>query len=506
MIEIIPAIDIIDGHCVRLSQGDYSSKRVYAGTPAEMASAYRQAGVGRIHLVDLDGAKAGQPRNLASLRAIASPGKLQTEWGGGIKTRADLEAVFAAGADYAIIGSLAVKQPALMEEWLKEFGGEKIILGADLRDGKVSVAGWLEDSDLSIDSLIERFLPFGLKEVICTDISKDGMLQGPSFELYSHLRRRYPQLTFTVSGGISSMADIEKLDRMGLPRVIVGKAIYEGRISLEEIAAMIRSGRFNPRATDPAPFPYPAKRIIPCLDVKDGRTVKGINFEGLADVGDPVELGARYAAEGADELVYLDISASREGRATFTRLVERIAERINIPFTVGGGISSVEDAGRMLEAGADKITVNSAAVADPELISKLSDRYGRQFVVVAIDAKRVDGQWRVTTHGGSRMTDKELFSWAKEVESRGAGEIMFTSMDHDGTKKGYPVEVFARLSRELSIPVIASGGAGSASDIAAVLSAGGADAALAASIFHYGETSIGALKKELAEKGIPVRN
>ncbi len=249
----------------------------------------------------------------------------------------------------------------------------------------------------------------------------------------------------------------------------------------------------------------PAKRIIPCLDVKNGRTVKGINFEGLADVGDPVELGARYAAEGADELVYLDISASKEDRSTFTDLVRRIAERINIPFTVGGGISSVEDAARLLDAGADKITVNSAAVANPDLITEIASRYGRQFVVVAIDAKKVDGVWRVTTHGGSRLTERELFSWAKEVEERGAGEIMFTSMDHDGTRNGYPCDTFARLCSEVAIPVIASGGAGSAEDIAEVLTEGCADAALAASIFHYGDTTVNSLKHQLADRGIEVR-
>lgn len=249
----------------------------------------------------------------------------------------------------------------------------------------------------------------------------------------------------------------------------------------------------------------PAKRIIPCLDVKNGRTVKGINFEWLADVGDPVELGARYAAEGADELVYLDISASKEDRNTFTELVARIADRINIPFTVGGGISSIDDASRLLDAGADKITINSAAVANPVLITEIATRYGRQFVVVAIDAKRVEGVWRVTTHGGSRLSDKELFSWAKEVEVRGAGEIMFTSMDHDGTRSGYPCETFARLCESLSIPVIASGGAGSVDDIAEVLSYGKADAALAASIFHYGDITVKSLKEKLNEKGIDVR-
>lgn len=249
----------------------------------------------------------------------------------------------------------------------------------------------------------------------------------------------------------------------------------------------------------------PAKRIIPCLDVKNGRTVKGINFEGLTDVGDPVELGARYAEEGADELVYLDISASKEDRNTFTELVARIADRINIPFTVGGGISSIDDASRLLDAGADKITINSAAVANPALITEIASRYGRQFVVVAIDAKRIDGVWRVTTHGGSRLTDKELFSWAKEVEERGAGEIMFTSMDHDGTRNGYPCDTFAKLCAEVSIPIIASGGAGSVEDIAEVLAAGKADAALAASIFHYGETTVNKLKKDLTGKGIEVR-
>lgn len=249
-----------------------------------------------------------------------------------------------------------------------------------------------------------------------------------------------------------------------------------------------------------------AKRIIPCLDVKDGRTVKGVNFVDLRDVGDAVELGQYYARCGADELVYLDISATREGRATFTRLVERIADGINIPFTVGGGISSLEDAARLLDAGADKISINSAAIANPSLIDAIASHYGSQFVVVAIDAKLMeDGLWRATTHGGSRPTDKELFSWAKEVESRGAGEILFTSMNHDGTRQGYPCSTFARLAEQVSIPIIASGGAGSVEDIAKVLTEGRADAALAASIFHFGEITVSELKEELKRLNINVR-
>ena len=253
-----------------------------------------------------------------------------------------------------------------------------------------------------------------------------------------------------------------------------------------------------------------AKRIIPCLDVKDGHTVKGVNFVGLRDVGDAVELGAEYARQGADELVYLDISATVEGRGTFVNLVRRISERINIPFTVGGGISSLDDAARLLDAGADKISINSAAVRNPSLIDEIAGKYGSQFVVLAVDAKKVSGagadeRWQITTHGGRQMTDIELFSWVREGQERGAGEILLTSMDHDGTKAGYPCDLFARLSEVLTIPIIASGGAGSAEDIAAVLSEGRADAALAASIFHYGEMTVGQLKSRLCELNIPVR-
>jgi cyclase len=250
-----------------------------------------------------------------------------------------------------------------------------------------------------------------------------------------------------------------------------------------------------------------AKRIIPCLDVRSGRTVKGINFQKLKDVGDAVDLGEMYAAQGADELVYLDISASREDRATFTDLVSRISDRINIPFTVGGGISSLNDARRLLDAGADKISINSAAVANPSLISDIASLYGSQFVVVAIDARLdpTDNIWHVTTHGGTKNSDKELFSWAKTVQDLGAGEILFTSMNHDGTRSGYPCDAIAKLAQSLHIPIIASGGAGSASDIVDVFNIGHADAALAASIFHYGEITIPELKNQLAAVNIPVR-
>ena len=247
------------------------------------------------------------------------------------------------------------------------------------------------------------------------------------------------------------------------------------------------------------------KRIIPCLDIKNGRTVKGTNFTNLRDAGDPVELGSLYANQGADELVFLDISASQEERKTFSSLVKEIARHINIPFTVGGGINSINDVAPLLDAGADKVSINSAAVSNPDLIDDLAKEFGSQFIVLAIDAKRIDNQWSVHTHGGTRPTDKKLFSWAKEGQQRGAGEILFTSMDHDGTKVGFAIDPLNKLNKLLKIPVIASGGAGRKEDFLEVFALGHADAALAASIFHFNEIPIPELKNYLRLNSIPVR-
>jgi imidazole glycerol-phosphate synthase subunit HisF len=248
-----------------------------------------------------------------------------------------------------------------------------------------------------------------------------------------------------------------------------------------------------------------AKRIIPCLDVRDGQTVKGVNFVNIRDVGDPVELGAEYSRQGADELVYLDITASHEKRKLFADLVKRIAQNISIPFTIGGGINEIADADRLLSAGADKISINSAAVRNPKLIDYMAKLFGNQFVVVAIDAKLDNGKWTVFLNGGRISTDKELFSWAKEAQDRGCGEILFTSMDHDGVKQGFACDALAKLSEMLTIPIIASGGAGKMEHFVDVFKHGKADAALAASIFHFKEIAIPDLKKYLRENNITVR-
>lgn len=248
------------------------------------------------------------------------------------------------------------------------------------------------------------------------------------------------------------------------------------------------------------------KRIIPCLDIKDGKTVKGINFINLIDAGDPVEQAAYYAEAGADELVFLDITATVEGRKTLIELVKKVAQKINIPFTVGGGISTVADVEALLKAGADKISVNSAAVRNPELISQMALEFGSQCVVVAIDSRNLNGKHIVHTHGGRVPTKLETLAWAKEAQERGAGEILLTSMDHDGTKKGFAKQLTGTMSRMLSIPVIASGGAGNMEHFAEIFADDDASAALAASIFHFREIDIGRLKHYLAAKGIPVRS
>ncbi len=245
------------------------------------------------------------------------------------------------------------------------------------------------------------------------------------------------------------------------------------------------------------------KRIIPCLDIKDGRTVKGVNFVNLRDAGDPVELAEAYSKEGADELVFLDITATVDKRKTLVELVERIGERINIPFTVGGGISSVEDVAALLKAGADKVSVNSSAVNRPELLNEISERFGNQCLVLGLDANWLDGRWVVFTHGGRTPTERDAVEWAKEAEERGAGEILLTSMRKDGTKSGFDVELTKAISNATNIPIIASGGAGKIEDFTEIFQI--ADAALAASIFHFGEIPIPKLKKTLRTQNISIR-
>jgi cyclase len=247
------------------------------------------------------------------------------------------------------------------------------------------------------------------------------------------------------------------------------------------------------------------KRIIPCLDIQDGRTVKGINFEGIRDAGDPIELAQRYVDEGADELVFLDITATNDKRKTICSLVERVAKEITIPFTVGGGISSLEDAQAVIQSGADKVSINSAAIRRPELIREISNQFGKQCVVVAVDIKQIDGEWFVFSNGGKRATGINAIEWCQEIAQLGAGEILLTSMNNDGTKAGFALEVTDQIANLVSIPVIASGGAGSIGHFEQLFTQTAASAGLAASIFHYNEINLQTLKNELKTAKIPIR-
>lgn len=483
MIELVPAIDIIDGKCVRLTKGDYARQTTYNDNPVEVARTFERMGFTRLHVVDLDGARSKHIVNVEALRAIAENTRLTIDFGGGIKSDDDLEQAFAAGANMVTVGSIAVSEPERFLSWLERYGADKLILGADVRDGRIAVNGWKEDSREELIPFLRRYVERGVRNVLCTDISKDGMLQGPAIELYQEVIKAFPQLHLIASGGVSSNDDIARLQQAGIPSVVFGKAFYEGRLAFESMA----------------------KRIIPCLDVKDGMTVKGTNFVNLRAAGDPVELGKAYSQAGADELVFLDITASHEGRKTFTDMVSRVASEINIPFTVGGGINELSDVDRLLGAGADKVSVNSATLRHPELIDQITSRYGSQVCVCAIDARLDADGWHCYVKGGRERVERGLFEWAREVEQRGAGEILFTSMNHDGVKNGYANEALARLSDELSIPVIASGGAGTMEHFRDAFALGKADAALAASVFHFGEISIHDLKEYLWQEGINVR-
>jgi phosphoribosylformimino-5-aminoimidazole carboxamide ribotide isomerase len=518
MIEIIPAIDIIDGKCVRLKGGDYDQKTIYGDDPVEVARGFEKSGFRRLHIVDLDGAAAGRLVNTEIVREICRYTSLLVDYGGGIRTRNDIITLLDAGVRQFTVGSLAARNKELVLEWLEEFGAERLILGADVKDGKIAVNGWKDTVESGLMDFIGSFIRRGLTSIICTDVSRDGMMSGPATELYKSVLNVFPDIDLIASGGVSNSADLKALEVAGIKSVIVGKALYEkGSELLPSVVSSSgsRRPRFRaqgtlhinsaPCALRPAPD-SPAVRIIPCLDVKNGRVVKGINFGGLRDAGDPVELARLYSDQGADELVFLDIAATDENRKTMADMVRRVAEAVNIPFTVGGGIASVEDVSLLLSNGADKVSVNSAAVKNPELISELSARFGSQCVVLAVDAGRQpDGTWKVFVNGGKVATDLDLFEWVVRGVELGAGEILFTSIDNDGTGKGFAVEALSKVVSLVNVPAIASGGAGKLEHFAEAVTKGRASALLAAGLFHYGHLTIRDLKNYLLEQGIAVR-
>ncbi|MBU0767244.1 imidazole glycerol phosphate synthase subunit HisF [Patescibacteria group bacterium] len=491
--QVIPAIDVLDGRIVRLKQGDFARTTDYGDDSVSLATKYASQGAAMLHVVNLTGTKDGalQQDFVELVRRITYQTNLALQVGGGIRSIADIYALFEAGVNRVVLGTIIFSDPELVRRALLLFGPSRIIAALDSRDGEVCIKGWQECSGTKLDDAIARIQELGFSEVLITDIKRDGMERGANTNLYAQIRRKYPSLSITGSGGVRDIGDIRSLRDAGCSAVVVGKALLNGQVQLPQLIRASQSDL--------------AIRIIPCLDVAGGRTVKGTKFQNLRDAGDPVELARRYCEEGADELVFLDISATREERDTMFDLAAKVAEAVNIPFTIGGGVRSVEDALKLLDAGADKVAVNSAAVLRPALLSEMAEQFGRANTVCAIDARRKGKKWVVLVKGGTEETRMDVIKWAQEAQKLGAGEILLTSFDRDGTKEGFDTELLSSVKECVTVPVIASGGAGSLQSFVEAVEKGKADAVLAASVFHYKTLQIRDVKKAFKSASYPVR-
>jgi phosphoribosylformimino-5-aminoimidazole carboxamide ribotide isomerase len=489
--KIIPAIDILGGKCVRLFRGDYGQVKKYADDPIEVAKKFENDGAEFLHVIDLDGAKDGESVNQDLILQIANSVNIPIEVGGGIRNLQTVKTYLEGGVNRVLLGTKAVEDPDFLSNLIEEFGPERIVVCIDVKEEKVAIKGWRDITKISYLDFARKLKTLGVTEVLCTDVLKDGTLTVPNFEMYEQLY----EFGFNViaAGGVSTTDSIKKLNAIGLRGAVIGKAIYEGNLSIKDATEATKT------------ISGLAKRIIPCLDVKNGRVVKGVNFKGLKDVGDPVELGKKYSDEGADELTFLDITASKEDRETTYEMVRQVARNVFIPFTVGGGIKTVEDVRKLLECGADKVSIGSAAVINPDLVREASEEFGSQCIVVSVDAKKVQGTYKIFIKGGSEETDLEAVDFCKKVEELGAGEILLNAMDNDGVREGFNIELLKMVTEAVKISVIASGGAGCLEHFLEPLKEDCADAVLAASVFHSGEIQIQQLKKYLEDNSITIR-
>lgn len=495
LMKILPAIDILDGKCVRLTRGEFDSKKIYSSDPFSVAKKFEKQGAKILHIVDLDAAKTGKPANQEWILKIVKTISIPVEVGGGIRDIETARVYLNARVQKIVIGTRAANDLAFVTSLIQEFGSDRIVVAIETRKGKITTNGWQKNTSKNYLDFAKELKILGVTEILFTDVDKDGTLTEPNFEAIKKLI----DLGYKViaSGGISDLKSIRKLKNLGASAVILGKALYENKIILGDALK------------ETLPVSNLTKRIIPCLDVKDGKVVKGVHFRNHIIMGEIVELAKRYSDEGADELVFYDITASTEARTVSVDWVKRVAQVINIPFCVAGGISSVDDAKKILQSGADKISINSPALENPNLINSLAKEFGSQCVVVGIDSIEENGDFCVKKYTGdpnkTKSTKWRTLDWALEVQKRGAGEIVLNCMNQDGTRKGYDLIQIKALDKLLSVPLIASGGAGSIEDFIKVFEETNVDAALAASIFHNGSISIGNLKKVLQENNIRVR-
>ncbi|MFA5843059.1 MAG: imidazole glycerol phosphate synthase subunit HisF [Candidatus Gracilibacteria bacterium] len=475
----IPAIDLIGGRCVRLTQGAYDACTSYDSSPIQMARLFERMGYEWLHIIDLEGARAGELKNLKIIREIVAQTSLKVQVGGGIRSLSAIKELLNSGVARVLIGSLAVKEPDVVAQAIQQFGTERIAVAMDVRGGEVCISGWEEKTGLAPEIFVEKMKTLGVTVILCTDIESDGMMKGPNVELYARLVREFPGIKWIAAGGVS-FRDRERLQQVGVDFAVMGKAFYEGN--------------------------FLAKRVIPCLDIKEGRVVKGASFTNLKDAGDPVKLAAFYDREGADELVFLDITATSDKRKMVADLAQRVSKAISIPFTIGGGISTVEDVKNALQAGADKVSIESAAVLNPGLVSEAAALCGSQAVVISVSPRRAKSGWEIFIKGGRENTGRDLVEFLREMQERGAGEILLNSVDEDGQGNGYDLEMLKAARDVLTIPLIASSGAGELEHFYDGIAQGGADAVLAASVFHYGKFSVQEVKNYLSTKGVCMRN
>ena len=491
--QLIPSLDLLNGQVVRLTHGDFSTARVYGEPEAVLDSLDVPRGA-RLHVVDLEGSRSGRPVETGIVRRLARR-DLVVQVGGGIRSLDDARRWLDCGAQRIVVGTVAANAPALLASLVEELGAERIVPAVDIRDGVIRVDGWERASSSTLKDVFTRLEALGIPEALVTDISHDGVLRGPSFRLYRELMR-LTTVRLIASGGVTAVSDVISLARLGnITGCVIGRALLEGRIDLTE-------ARTRAQATNAIP-----ERVIPCLDVRDGRVVKGVSFTNIRDAGDPVECAIRYEAEGADELVILDISATDRAASTALETVRRVAGSIFIPLTVGGGVRTLEDFRAMLRAGADRVAINTAAMRRPELIAECAGEFGVQAVVLSCDAKRSEEgpAWHATMRSGKELTEVDAVAWCRRAEELGAGEILLTSVDRDGTSRGFDLELLRAVTSRLKIGVIASGGAGRVEDFCDAIEAGGARAVLAASLFHDRVLSVTDVKRHLAAEGIPVR-
>ena len=480
---IYPAIDLINGSCVRLTQGDFGECQNYQTSPLEQALKYQKAGAKFLHIIDLDAAKTGSLQNLKIIEEIAKNTNLFLQVGGGIRSEKNVKTLLNTGVDRLIIGTSIIKNSEEVEKWVKKYGSEKFAAGLDFKNNKICINGWQESINSSLEKYFILVKQMGFKTIIATDITKDGMLKGPNLEFVKQVPQFFDLI---IAGGVTNLEDLKKLKSNRVKGAIIGKALYETDLNLEKALKIIQKNGLK-------------KRVIPCLDMKNGRVVKGTKFIDLKDSGDAVALAKKYSQEQADELVFLDISATVEKRKNLTFLVKKVAKVVNIPFTVGGGIKSSEDINDLLRSGADKVSIGSYAVKNPEFIKEASKQFGSQCLVISVDAKKIDGDYYIAINGGSKITEILVKDFIKTMEKMGAGELLVNSLDRDGTKEGYDLELLKMVKDNVKIPIIASSGAGKMEDFAEVIKKANVDAVLAASLFHENKLKVLDVKKVINE-------